>query len=135
MVVHPNLRGGSRDPAGDGGPAASALDPPPPHVSCESTDVARPWAPISALAQDDRFFLRRFVVVVDALNLHRDFADGRVFTGEAAAPEDAALQRAAELLAEQLVFASAVVLTKVDLLPRRVVDAQVRTRPWSPAAC
>ncbi len=105
----------------------AGLDPAPPHVLCESTGVARPWPLISALTQDDRFYLRHFIVTVDALNLHRDFADGRIFTGEAAAPGDAALHRAAELFAEQLAFASVIILTKVDTLPRSVVDAQVRT--------
>ena len=104
----------------------AALDPAPPHVLCESTGVARPWPLISALTQDDRFTLRHFIVTVDALNLHRDFADGRVFTGEATASGDAALHRAAEILAEQLAFASVVIVTKVDTLPRPVVDAQVR---------
>lgn len=104
----------------------AALDPAPPHVLCESTGVARPWPLISALTQDDRFYLRHFIVTIDALNLHRDFADGRMFLGEAAAPDDAALRRAAELFAEQLAFASVILVTKVDTLPRKVVDAQVR---------
>jgi len=105
----------------------ATLTPPPPHVLCESTGVARPWPLISALNQDDRFVLRHFIVIVDALNLHRDFADGQVFTGEATLPDDAALHRAAEVFAEQLTFASAIILTKIDTLPRRVVEAQVRT--------
>ena len=105
----------------------ATLDPAPPHVLCESTGVARPWPLISALTQDDRFTLRHFIVIVDALNLHRDFADGRVFTGEANAPTDAAIHRAAELFAEQLAFASAIIVTKIDTLPRRVVDAQALT--------
>lgn len=53
-----------------------ALDPPPPAVLSESTGAARPWPLIQALTQDDRYFLRHFIVTVDALNLHRDFADG-----------------------------------------------------------
>ena len=104
----------------------AALDPAPPHVLCESTGVARPWPLISALTQDDRFYLRHFIVTVDALNLHRDFADGRLLTGETTASGDAALHRAAEIFAEQLAFASVVIVTKVDTLPRPVVDAQVR---------
>ena len=105
----------------------ACMEPAPPHVLCESTGVARPWPLVSALTQDDRFALRHFIVVVDALNLHRDFADGRMFTGEAAVSRDPAVERAAALLAEQLAFASVIVLTKVDLLPRATVDAQVRT--------
>ena len=104
----------------------AALEPPPPHILCESTGAARPWPLIAALVQDERFRLRHFIVTVDALNLHRDFADGRVLTGEANAPADAALRYAAEILAEQLIFASVIIVTKIDTLPRSVVDAQVR---------
>ncbi|MEM9188083.1 MAG: GTP-binding protein [Myxococcota bacterium] len=104
----------------------AALDPAPPHVLCESTGAARPWPLIAAFSQDDRFRLRHFVVTVDALNLHRDFADGRVFTGEADASEDPALHYAARVLAEQLAFASVIILTKVDTVPRSVIDAQAR---------
>ncbi|MEM1270863.1 MAG: GTP-binding protein [Bacteroidota bacterium] len=105
----------------------AALDPTPPLVLCESTGAARPWPLISALTQDERFFLRHFIVTVDALNLHRDFADGRLLTGEAGGLQDPALRHAAEVLAEQVIFASVIILTKIDTLPRTVVDAQTRT--------
>jgi len=104
----------------------AALDPAAPHVLCESTGAARPWPLIAALTQDDRFGLRHFIVTVDALNLHRDFADGGVFIGEASAPGDPALHYAAEVLAEQLIFASVIILTKIDTVPKSVVDEQVR---------
>lgn len=114
----------------------AALDPPAPHVLCESTGAARPWPLIEALTQDARFTLRHFVVTVDALNLHRDFSDGRALIGEVALPDDPALRRAAEVLAEQILFASVLLLTKVDAVPRAVVDAQVgvlqRLRPGTP---
>ncbi|HCH65744.1 MAG TPA: hypothetical protein DFR83_23270 [Deltaproteobacteria bacterium] len=67
------------------------LDPRPPHVLCESTSAARPWPLIAALTQDKRFQLRHFIVTVDALNLHRDFADGLVLTGEVGMADDPAL--------------------------------------------
>ncbi|RCL38498.1 MAG: hypothetical protein DBX00_03020 [Verrucomicrobia bacterium] len=102
------------------------LDPPPPQVLCESTGAARPWPLISALTQDPRFFLRHFIVTVDALNLHRDFSDGRVLTGEASVGSDPALLQAAQVLAEQIAFASIIILTKVDTIPQSVADAQVR---------
>ena len=104
----------------------AALRPIPPLVLCESTGAARPWPLIEALTQDDRFFLRHFIVTVDSLNLHRDFSDGRVLTGEAGASQEAALHRAAEVLAEQILFASVIILTKVDTVPRSVVDAQIK---------
>lgn len=102
----------------------AALDPSPPQVLCESTGAARPWPLIAAMTQDDRFFLRHFVVTVDALNLHRDFADGRVLLGERVS-EDPALRYAAEILAEQLIFANVITLTKTDTLQSSVIDLQV----------
>lgn len=103
------------------------LDPSPPVTLCESTGAARPWPLIQALTQDDRFYLRHFIVTVDALNLHRDFADGRVLTGESPAVQDEALSRAAEVLAEQIAFASVIILTKIDTIPESVAEAQVKT--------
>ncbi len=102
------------------------LDPPAPLVLCESTGAAKPWPLIEALTQDDRFSLRHFLVTVDALNLHRDFADGEGLTGKPDSFQDPALRHAAEVLAEQLAFASMIVLTKIDMLSDSVVNTQVR---------
>ena len=103
----------------------ASLDPP--LVLCESTGAARPWPLIKALTQDKRFFLRHFIVTVDALNLHRDFVDGRVLTGESESSQDTALHHAAEILSEQIAFANIIILTKVDTIPKDIVDAQVAT--------
>lgn len=103
----------------------TALDPAPPMVLVESTGAAHPWPLISALTQNNRFSLRHFIVTVDALNLHRDFADGRILTGEASPPEDPALHNAALVLAEQLAFATVIILTKIDTIPKPVIDRQV----------
>lgn len=105
----------------------AALDPVPPLVLCESTGAARPWPLIRALTQDDRFFLRHFIVTVDALNLHRDFEDGKTLSGESQPAEDEALIRAAGILSEQIAFASVIILTKVDTIPKESIDAQVKT--------
>ena len=105
----------------------SELDPAPPVVLCESTGVARPWPLIKALTQNKRFFLRHFIVTVDALNLHRDFADGRALTGESAASDDAAMHRAAEVLVEQIAFANVIILTKVDTIPEDTAASQVKS--------
>ena len=105
----------------------SALEPVPPVVLCESTGAARPWPLIKALTQDKRFFLRHFIVTVDALNLHRDFEDGRVLTGEASVSQDVALRSAAEVLAEQIAFANVIILTKIDTISKDIVDVQVRS--------
>ena len=104
----------------------ATLTPSPTHVLCESTGAARPWPLISALTQDNRFLLRHFIVTVDALNLHRDFADGRILAGEIPERGDPALLQAAAVLAEQIAFASVIILTKVDTISKDAVDAQVR---------
>ena len=117
----------------------SDLQPAPPQVLCESTGAARPWPLIEALSQDDRYCLRHFVVTVDALNLHRDFDDGRVLIGESSLGEDPALRCAAEILAEQILFASVIILTKVDTVPQAVTTPKFRfCRPCSrkpPSGC
>lgn len=104
----------------------ASLGSAPPLVLCESTGAARPWPLIQSLTQDDRFFLRHFIVTVDALNLHRDFGDGQVLTGESLDLRDPALGHAAEVLKEQIAFANVLILTKVDTLSKTVVEAQVR---------
>ena len=105
----------------------STLDPAPPLVLCESTGAARPWPLIKALTQNKRFFLRHFIVTVDALNLHRDFEDGKILTGAPANSQDMALRHVAEVLAEQIAFASVIILTKIDTVPKPNVEAQVKT--------
>ncbi|MFC5050955.1 CobW family GTP-binding protein [Rubritalea spongiae] len=101
----------------------SALNPS--IVLSESTGAARPWPLIKALTQDSRFFLRHFIVTVDALNLHRDFLDGKMLTADLDAHGDPALCRAVEVLAEQLAFANVIVLTKTDTVTKAVIENQV----------
>lgn len=101
------------------------IDPAPPLVLCESTGAARPWPLITALTQDERFYLRHFIVTVDALNLHRDFSDGRSLLGDTLTSEDAALRHAAEVLVEQIAFASIIILTKIDTVPKAAPQAQI----------
>lgn len=105
----------------------AGLDPGPPWVLCESTGAARPWPLITALTQNDQFYLRHFIVTVDALNLHRDFSNGRILTGETLVSEDVALRHAANVLAEQIAFASVIILTKTDTVSQEVVQEQVAT--------
>ena len=95
-------------------------------VLTESTGAARPWPLIKALTQDNRFFLRHFIVTIDALNLHRDFKNGGVLLRESSEGEDPALGQAAEVLAEQLAFATVVILTKIDTVSKSVLEEQVR---------
>ena len=114
------------DSAGKALEEISALEPAPPLVLCESTGAARPWPLIKALTQNKRFFLRHFIVTVDALNLHRDFEDGKILTGTSANSQDIALRHVAEVLAEQIAFASVIILTKIDTVPEPNVEAQVQ---------
>jgi G3E family GTPase len=97
----------------------------PPLVFAESTGAARPWPLIRALTQDDRFSLRHFIVTVDALNLHRDFNDAASLSPLGPPLLDPALQQAAVVLAEQIAFATIIVLTKTDTIPAFAVKAQL----------
>ncbi|MEM7794602.1 MAG: GTP-binding protein [Cyanobacteria bacterium P01_C01_bin.118] len=103
-----------------------ALDPVVPLVLCESTGAARPWPLIKALTQDKRYFLRHFIVTADALNLHRDFADGRILVDKSTGSQDVAIRHAAEVLVEQIAFANVIILTKIDTIPESAVEAQTR---------
>jgi G3E family GTPase len=102
------------------------LVPAPPLVLVESTGAAHPWPLIAALTQNQNFALRHFIVAVDALSLHRDFADGLALTGKPAHPADSALLHAAAILTEQIAFASIIILTKTDTIPESTVQAQVK---------
>lgn len=101
------------------------LDPPPPMVLVESTGAARPWPLLAAFTRDERFSLRHFIVTVDVLNLHRDFDDGRLLSGDSPPCSDPALRHAADVLSEQLAFASIIILTKTDTVRQATVKAQV----------
>ena len=101
------------------------LEPSVPIVLSESTGVARPWSLIKALTQDNRFFLRHFIVTVDALNLHRDFNDGLILTTEIKTTQDKALTRASYVLAEQISFASVIILTKIDMIDEATIQRQI----------
>jgi len=101
------------------------LTPAAPLVLAESTGAARPWPLIKALTQNPRFYLRHFIVTVDGLNLHRDFADGQDLLTWKTLPHHSPLTKAAQILAEQLSFANVILLTKVDTIPQATVNQQV----------
>jgi G3E family GTPase len=121
-----HARGRLRESAGLALNEIARLEPASPLVLVESTGAARPWQLIDALTQNGHFSLRHFIVTVDALNLHRDYSDGLVLTGQAPPPEDPALRHAASVLAEQIAFASIVILTKTDIIPQATAQAQVK---------
>lgn len=98
----------------------------PSQVFYESVGSARPWSAIESIIKQENLHLRHFVVTIDALNFHRDFADGKVLIGEAEMASDVALHYAAGMIAEQLLFASAIILTKTDAIPAKAIDTQVR---------
>jgi G3E family GTPase len=109
------------------------LDPPPPVVIVESTGAARPWPLLRALMPDENFTLRHFIVTVDGLNLHRDFANGLGLLDSQMV--DPALQTVAGVMLEQLLFASVVILTKLDTVPQRDIEPMVQwLQQLNPAA-
>jgi G3E family GTPase len=106
-----------------------ALEPAPPAVLVESTGAAKALPLIQALTQHPGFVLRHFMVTVDALNLLRDFGEGRCLPGNdpELAPPDPALAMAATVMAEQIRCANIIILTKTDAVPRAAVERMV---PW-----
>jgi G3E family GTPase len=115
------------------------IQPAVPMLLVESTGAARPLPLWQALTQDSAFSMRHWIVAVDALNLHRDFADGKIFTGENPPPSDPAIADAANLLVEQLLFSSVIILTKTDTLSKVIIDQQIRLlqqiQPHAAIAC
>ena len=113
----------------------SRMKPRPPMVLVESTGAAHPWPLMAALTQHPAFHLRHFLVAVDALNLHRDFADGTRLEGTQA---DSALDPAATLMVEQMGFANVIILTKTDAVPKtalaRTIPALRRFNPQTAIA-
>lgn len=95
-------------------------------VLCESTGAALPWSLIKALTQDNRFYLRHFIVTVDALSLHRDFADGKLLLNDLSQIQDIGIRKASEVLKEQVLFSNVILLTKIDTVPQEALDVQIK---------
>ena len=64
-------------------------------------------------------------MTVDALNLHRYFNDGLILTMEIKTTRDKALTRASYVLAEQISFASVIILTKIDMIDEATIQRQI----------
>jgi G3E family GTPase len=101
------------------------LEPLPPLVLVESTGAARPWPLLRAVTQHPRFYLRHFLVTMDALNLHRDFEDAAILE-DPSQLQDMALQTVAYLMLEQAAFANVIILTKVDLVPKPSMQSMIQ---------
>ena len=97
-------------------------------ILSESTGAARPWPLIKALTQDERFYLKHFIITIDALNLFRDFQNGSILTGEESMSSDPAIAKAALILAEQIAFSSVIILTKIDAISEEVLIVGVSQR-------
>lgn len=102
------------------------LNPKPSVILSESTGAARPWPLIKALTQDNRFYLKHFIITIDALNLYRDFQNGSILTGEEKISSDPATSKAALILAEQIAFSSVIILTKIDAISEEVLNIQIK---------
>lgn len=115
------------------------IQPKAPLVLLESTGAAKPVPLWKSIIQNSAFSIRHWIVTVDSLNFHRDFADGEIFTGERPAVDDPALQLAASVMVEQLLFASVIVLTKTDTVGKSILDQQIKTlqkiQPYATIAC
>jgi G3E family GTPase len=89
----------------------------PTHILVETSGSTHPWPLIEALRQMETVRLHGFLSMVDSVMMQQDYAQGRaVITG--LRRNMASGKRGVEnLLAEQIMFANRVVLTKIDRLP------------------
>ncbi|MEM9724113.1 MAG: GTP-binding protein [Pseudomonadota bacterium] len=105
------------------------------HVVVETSGSTHPWPLLEAIRQHDAVELHGFLSVVDSVTLAQDFDLGRAIV-PAASRNLAAERRGVEnLLAEQIMFANRILLSKMDRLPadrlRAVAEAIHPINPFA----
>ncbi|MEO0426067.1 MAG: GTP-binding protein [Pseudomonadota bacterium] len=93
------------------------------HVIIETSGSTHPWPLLEAIRMHDEVRLHGFLSVVDTVVLAQDHDLGRAIV-PAASRNLAARQRGVEnLLAEQIMFANRILLSKMDRVPMEAVRA------------
>ncbi|MGO1507646.1 MAG: CobW family GTP-binding protein [Microbacterium sp.] len=105
----------------------------PEHLFIETSGSTRPWPLIKALAKHPRLELRGFLSLVDAAMLRDDFDCGEAIAPKLGQQFDSGDLGVELLIAEQVMFASNVYLSKVDKLTQdqltRTAQAVHRLNP------
>lgn len=86
------------------------------HVFIETSGSTRPWPLIKALTNHPRLQLHGFLSLVDAAMLRDDFACGELLAAQVGQQFDTGTPGVETLIAEQVMFASEIYLTKLDKL-------------------
>ncbi|MEM6407015.1 MAG: GTP-binding protein [Pseudomonadota bacterium] len=92
------------------------------HLIIETSGSTHPWPLLQLLEQHAQLELRGFISVVDTVVLRQDHDLGRTIHARASAHLQAGKRGIENLLAEQIMFANRVVLSKSDKVPREVLQ-------------
>jgi len=105
------------------------------HIIIETSGSAHPWPLLEAIRAHDDLELHGFLSVVDTMTLAQDHDFGRAIV-PAASRHLAANRRGIEnLLAEQMMFASRILLSKMDRVPKAHLRTVAKAiHPINPAA-
>ncbi|MEO0567292.1 MAG: GTP-binding protein [Pseudomonadota bacterium] len=84
------------------------------HILVETSGSAHPWPLLEALRKHDALRLHGFLSVVDTVTLAQDYDLGRAILPAASRNLSAGKRGVENLLAEQIMFANRILLSKVD---------------------
>lgn len=105
------------------------------HIFIETSGSTRPWPLIKALTNHPRLQLHGFLSLVDAAMLRDDFDYGESIAAQVGRQLDAGTLGVETLIAEQVMFASEIYLTKLDKLqPEQVTRTAAALHQLNPFA-
>ncbi|MEM6385379.1 MAG: GTP-binding protein [Pseudomonadota bacterium] len=105
------------------------------HLLIETSGSTHPWPLLEAVRQMPELRLHGFLSVVDTVVLQQDHDLGRAIHPVASENLQAGRRGVANLLAEQIMFASRVLLSKSDKVPREVIQQVAQAiHPLNPRA-
>ena len=105
------------------------------HLIIETSGSTHPWPLLKAIGQMPELRLHGFLSVVDTVVLQQDHDFGRAIHPVASENLAAGRRGVANLLAEQVMFASRVLLSKSDKVPREVLQQVAEAvHPLNPRA-
>ncbi|MEM6303953.1 MAG: GTP-binding protein [Pseudomonadota bacterium] len=105
------------------------------HLLIETSGSTHPWPLLEALRQLKTLRLQGFLSVVDTVVMQQDHDLGRAVHRQASANLQEGRRGVANLLAEQVMFANRVLLSKADKVPRAVLQQVAEAlHPLNPRA-
>ncbi|MEM6578888.1 MAG: GTP-binding protein [Pseudomonadota bacterium] len=105
------------------------------HIFIETSGSAHPWPLLEAIRQHDGLRLHGFLSVVDTVTLAMDHDLGRAIVPNASRHLAAGKRGIENLLAEQIMFANRILLSKMDRVsPEKLRDVAEAIHPINPGA-